>query len=685
MASVKTDTIRNLGIMAHIDAGKTTLTERMLFYMGFTHRIGEVDDGSTITDWMAQERDRGITITSAAVTCPFQKHHINIIDTPGHVDFTAEVERCLRVLDGAIAVFCAVGGVEPQSETVWHQAERYHIPRIVFVNKNDRVGADFYNVMQMMRDRLNSLPLALHIPIGAETEFRGMVDLVTMKALIWDDNSELEYRETSIPDDMLEEANRMREKLLETLSDFDDSILNLYLEGQPIPVEVLKQSIRKQTLALKVFPVFCGAALKNKGIQPVVQAVIDYLPSPHDVPAIQANKPDSNDTVLIKPDIKAPLSMLLFKVMISDGRKMHYLRLYSGKLEPPYKVFNPRTGQEERIGRLFRVLANKRERIETIGAGDIAAVIGLKNSVTGDTLCFPENPHFLESMVFPEPVIFVAIEPKSAADQAKLVQSLEALSEEDPTFRVRIDDETGQTIISGMGELHLEILAYRLLNEFRVQAKVGKPHVSHRESISVAVTHEETVSRMLAGESHYARVVLRVEPAERGAGFEFENTVPEIELPPKFVGAVEKGIRESLASGIQFGYQIVDLKVVLCGGSFQAENSQELDFEYAASLAFRNACEKASPVLLSPIMAVEVATPEEFLGDVIGSLQIRDGDILGIHARKQIQYVSASVPLSNMFGYSTDLRSTTQGRATFTMSLSHFDIDKKTMKDLSLE
>jgi elongation factor G len=684
LASVKIETIRNLGIMAHIDAGKTTLTERMLFYMGFTHRIGDVDDGSTITDWMAQERDRGITITSAAVSCPFHKHHINIIDTPGHVDFTAEVERCLRVLDGAIAVFCAVGGVEPQSETVWHQAERYHIPRIVFVNKNDRVGADFYNVMQMMRDRLNALPLALHIPIGSETEYRGLVDLVRMTALIWDDNTDIEYRETSIPDDMLEEAETMREKLLETLSDFDDTILSLYLEGQDIPVDILKTSIRKQTLALKVFPVFCGSALKNKGIQPIVQAVIDYLPSPIDVPPVQAKKPDSTETLVVKPEIKAPLSMLLFKIMMADGRKLHYLRLYSGKLEPPYKIYNPRTGQEERIGRLFRVLSNKRERIETIGAGDIAAVIGLKNSVTGDTLCSPDTPHLLETMIFPEPVIFVAIEPKSTAEQDKLVQSLDMLAEEDPTFRMHVDEETGQTIISGMGELHLEILTYRLLNEFKVQAKVGKPHVSHRESIAASATHDETVSRIIAGEPHFAHVIVRVESVDRGSGFVFENSVPETTLPKKYATAVEKGIRESLASGIQFGYQIVDLKVVLCGGSFHADNSQELDFEYAASLAFRNACEKASPVLLSPVMAVEVTTPEEFLGDVISSMRMRDGDIDGIHARKQIQYVSASVPLSNMFGYSTDLRSITQGRATFTMSLSHFDVDKKTMKDLSL-
>jgi elongation factor G len=669
--------------MAHIDAGKTTLTERMLFYMGFTHRIGDVDDGSTITDWMEQERDRGITITSAAVTCPFLKHQINLIDTPGHVDFTAEVERCLRVLDGVIAVFCAVGGVEPQSETVWHQADRYSIPRIVFINKNDRVGADFYNVLQMMRDRLNALPLPLQIPIGAENEFRGVIDLLEMKALIWDRESEMEYSEEPIPDEMAEKAAAMREHLIETLSEFDDTILQLYLEGQEISPSHLKQSIRAQTLALKVFPVFCGSALKNKGIQPVVQAIIDYLPSPIDIPPITAKKPDSEETIQITTEPKGPLSMLVFKIMTdSERRKLFYIRVYSGKLEPPYKIYNPRTRQEERIGRLFRMLANKRERLDTLNAGDIAAVIGLKNSVTGDTLCSPAHPHFLESMVFPEPVIFVAIEPKTMAEQEKLVHSLDMLADEDPTFRVRIDEDTGQTIISGMGELHLEILTYRLLNEFKVNVKVGKPHVSHRESIASAATHEEISHRVIGGETHFARVVLKVEPAGRGAGFSFENHVPGTTLPPKFAASIEKGIRDSLLSGIQFGYEIVDIKSHLHDAGFHADNSQELDFEYAAALAFRTACEKASPVLLSPIMAVEVTTPEDFLGDVITSLRIRNGDITGMHIRKQVQYVSALVPLSHMFGYSTDLRSITQGRATYTMSLSHFDVDREAMKGL---
>lgn len=669
--------------MAHIDAGKTTLTERFLYYMGYTHRIGEVDDGSTVMDWMQQERERGITITSAAITCPFQKHHINIIDTPGHVDFTAEVERCLRVLDGAIAVFCAVGGVEPQSETVWHQAERYSIPRIVFINKNDRVGADFYNVLKMIRERLNSLPLPLQIPIGSESSFRGAVDLLRMKALIWSNEESMEYAEQDIPDDMQEEAGRMRDQLIETLSEFDDDVLQLYLEGKEIPVETLKKSIRVQTLALKVFPIFCGSALKNKGIQPVVDAIIDYLPSPLDAPAIQTYRSDTEAPLEIRSDPKGPLSILVFKIMNDmERRKLFYIRIYSGTLEPPYKVFNPRVGQEERIGRLFRVFSNKRDRIDTVSAGDIAAVIGLKCSATGDTLCNAETPHFLESMEFPDPVIFVAIEPKTIAEHDKLIQSLSLLAEEDPTFRVRVDDETGQTIISGMGELHLEILIHRLLNEFKVQAKVGKPHVSHRESISISASHEESGTRMIAGEPHFAHVMLTVEPGKRGSGFIFENRVPEDILPRKLIAAVETGIRDSLTSGIQFGYQVVDVKTILTGGSYHSDNSHEIDFEYAGSQAFRAACDKASPVLLSPIMAVEVTTPEDFLGDVIGNLQMRGGSIEGIQARKQVQYVTASVPLSRMFGYSTDLRSLTQGRATYTMTLSHFDVDKEAMKSL---
>lgn len=686
MIPVKIEFIRNFGVMAHIDAGKTTLTERMLFYMGFTHRIGEVDDGSTITDWMEQERNRGITITSAAVTCPFLKHQMNLIDTPGHVDFTAEVERCLRVLDGAIAVFCAVGGVESQSETVWHQADRYSIPRIVFINKNDRTGADFYNVLQMMRNRLNALPLPLQIPIGAEGEFRGVIDLLQMKALIWDQETGMDYTEQPIPEDMCEKAIEMHEFLIETLSEFDDVILQKYLENQDISPALLKQSIRKHTLALDVYPVLCGSALKNIGIQPVVEAVIDYLPSPLDLPPVIAKGLNSEETIKIKTDPKGPLSMLVFKIMNdAEKRKLFYIRVYSGKLEPPYKVYNPRIRQEERIGRLFRVFANKRERLETLGAGDIGAVIGLKNSVTGDTLCSENNPHFLESMVFPEPVIFVAIEPKTIAEQDKLAQALDALAEEDPTFRVNIDDDTGQTIISGMGELHLEILVYRLLNDFKVNVKVGKPQVSHRESIASSATHEEISSRIIAGETHFAHVVLKVEPAERGAGFSFVNRVDDSVLPPKFVTSIEKGIRDSLLSGIQFGYPIVDVTVNLLGGSFHMDNSQELDFEYAAAQAFRAACEKASPVLLSPIMAVEVMTPEEFLGDVITSLRIRNGDIKGMYTGKQMQSVTAEVPLSNMFGYSTDLRSTTQGRATYSMSLSHFDVDKEAMKNLMLD
>jgi len=683
MPGIKMKMIRNIGIMAHIDAGKTTLTERLLFYTGYTHRIGQVDDGSTVMDWMEQERDRGITITSAAITCPFRKHHINIIDTPGHVDFTAEVERSLRVLDGAIAVFCAVGGVEPQSETVWYQAEKYHIPRIVFVNKNDRTGADFYNVIKMIRERLDSLPLPLQIPIGSESEYRGSIDLLKMKALVWGKELSMEFEEVEIPADLMDKAKEMRESLIETLAEFDDELMTRYLEGEEIPLDFLKASIRQQTLKLNVFPILCGSALKNKGVQPVLDAVLDYLPSPKDIPPIKAIQTGTDEPLILHSDSKGPFSALVFKIMNDpERRKLYYIRVYSGVLKHPFRIFNPRTGQEERIGRLFRMSSNKRERLESVSAGDIAALIGLKNSVTGDTLCMKSHPHFLESMEFPEPVIFVAIEPKTLADQDKLKQSLVSLSEEDPTFKVHIDPETGQTIISGMGELHLEILVHRLLSEFNVQAKVGKPHVSHRESITKSATQEEISDRILGGQQRFAHVVIRVEPGERGSGFTFENITPLDILPDKFITAVETGIRDSLSTGIQFGYQVVDVKVTLIGGSFNLEHSSEMDFEYTASQAFRNACEKAEPVLLSPIMDVEISTPEEFLGDVIGNIQMRDGSIEGIQQRKQLQTIKAFVPLSSMFGYATELRSITQGRATYSMQLSHFDVDRKKMQEL---
>ncbi|MCD4654692.1 elongation factor G [bacterium] len=680
---VKMEMVRNIGIMAHIDAGKTTLTERLLYHTGYTHRIGQVDDGSTVMDWMEQERERGITITSAAITCPFRKHHINIMDTPGHVDFTAEVERSLRVLDGAIAVFCAVGGVEPQSETVWHQAERYSIPRIVFINKNDRVGADFYNVVKMIRERLDSLPLPIQIPIGTESDYRGLVDLVKMKALVWNQELSMDFEEEEIPEDFLDKAMEMRENLIETLAEFDDDLMNLYLEGDDIPLDLLKSSIRKQTLNLNLFPILCGSALKNKGVQPVLDAVLDYLPSPKDIPPVKAIQPGKNEPLILYSDSHGPFSALVFKIMNDpERRKLFYIRVYSGTLKHPFRIFNPRTGQEERVGRLFRMYSNKRERLETVRAGDIAAIIGLKNSITGDTLCMRDQPHFLESMDFPEPVIFVAIEPRTLADQDKLKQSLQSLADEDPTFRVHLDEDTGQTIISGMGELHLEILVHRLLSEFKVQAKVGKPHVSHRESISISQTQEKVSDRILGGQQRFAHVVIRVEPGKRGSGFTFENIVPLDILPEKFVSAVETGIRDSLTGGIRFGYQIVDIKTTLIGGSFHSDHSSEMDFEYTASQAFRNACDKAAPILLSPIMAVEVSTPEVFLGDVIGNLQMRDGSIEGIQQRKHVQYIKTSVPLSSMFGYATELRSITQGRATYSMQLSHFDVDRKKMREL---
>ena len=496
--NIKTEQIRNIGIMAHIDAGKTTLTERLLFYTGYTHRIGEVDEGSTVMDWMQQERERGITITSAAITTYYKNQQINIIDTPGHVDFTAEVERSLRVLDGAIAVFCAVGGVEPQSETVWHQADRYHVPRIVFINKNDRIGADFFNVLEMIKSRLKAQPLPLQIPIGSESDFKGVIDLIAMKALIWGDDGSLEFSVAPIPEDMVDLANEWREHLLDRVCEIDDQLLALYLDGHDIPEDLLKAAIRKNTLKSQWFPVLCGAALKNKGIQPVLDAISDYLPSPKDVPPVEAKRVSNQEVTLRYPAIKEPFTALIFKIMNEqDRRKLYYLRVYSGRLTQPYRVYNSRTGEEERIGRVFRMFSNKRERLEVVGPGDIAAVIGLKNSVTGDTLCTAEDPVYLERMVFPEPVIFVAIEPKTIADQKKLLQALESLAEEDPTFRVTIDPDTGQTIISGMGELHLEILTDRLVSEFNVQAKAGKPQVAYRESIKGSAIHEEKFAKSI--------------------------------------------------------------------------------------------------------------------------------------------------------------------------------------------
>lgn len=671
---VKLEQIRNIGVMAHIDAGKTTFTERTLFFTGFTHKIGEVDDGSTVTDWMEQERERGITITSAAVTCYYKQFQINIIDTPGHVDFTAEVERCLRVLDGAVAVFCAVGGVEPQSETVWLQADRYHIPRIAFINKNDRIGADFYNVLKQIRERLRAIPLPIQIPIGAESDFRGVIDLLEMKALLWDREMDMEYTIEPIPEELLDQAIEWREKLIETLTENDEELLGLYCEGSEIPVDAIRKAIRRQTIANLVFPVLCGAALRNKGIQPVLNAILDYLPSPKDIPPVIAHRVSDNQEVLRPADPKMPFTGLIFKIQNDpERRKLYYLRVYSGRLEAPYRVLNPRTGEEERIGRVFRMFANKRERLETVGTGDIATLIGLKTAVTGDTLCGFDEPVYLESMTFPTPVIFVAIEPRTVADQAKMATALDSLSEEDPTFRVNLDPDTGQTIISGMGELHLDILVSRLLREFRVEAKVGKPQVAYRESIRGEAMHEEKFARQLGGVEHFAHVVLRVRPAKRSTGFAFRSITPPDILPEQYVKEIHKGVLESLNSGIQYGYPVEDVEVILAGGSYHHEISNANDFQYAASIAFREACCKADPILLSPFMDVEVSVPADFLGDVIGNLQMRKGAVTGIEPRKQLQIIRALVPLSTMFGYATELRSLTQGRATYTMKLSHFD------------
>ncbi|MBN1355198.1 elongation factor G [bacterium] len=669
----KLERIRNIGIMAHIDAGKTTLTERVLFLTGYTHRIGEVDEGSTVMDWMEQERQRGITITSAAITCEHRGHQINIIDTPGHVDFIAEVERSLRVLDGAIAVFCAVGGVEPQSETVWMQADRYHIPRIVFVNKNDRIGADFYAVLKALENRLHALPLPVQIPIGSENEFKGVVDLIEMKALIWPRDLELEYETTDVPAEIWEQARKWRDSMIEILSETNEELLTRYCEGADIDSRLIRQSIRDLTLKTRIFPVFCGAALKNRGIQPVLDGIVDFLPSPTDVPPVLAQRVTTHEEVIRYSSPREPFTALIFKIMNDpERRKLHYLRVYSGHLEHPYRVVNSRTGEEERIGRLFRMFSNKRERIEAVGPGDIAAVIGLKNSVTGDTLCAPGDLVYLEPMEFPKPVIFIAIEPHTIADQRKMGNALTSLAEEDPTFRVNQDPDTGQTIISGMGELHLQILTERLTREFNVKAKVGRPQVAYRESIRKEAIHEEKFERQIAGHQHYAHIILKVSPGERSSGFVFESAVAPDILPELFVRQVEQGVRDSLTAGIQFGYPIEDIHVALIGGGYHPDFSSNESFQFAAAVAFREVCMKAEPILLSPIMAVEIILPDEFLGDVIGNIQMRKGNIEGIETRKQFQIVRANVPLSQMFGYATDLRSLTQGRATYTMRLSYF-------------
>lgn len=666
---------RNIGIIAHIDAGKTTTTERILFYTGKTHRIGSVDDGTTVTDWMDQERERGITIVSAAVSAEWKEHLVNIIDTPGHIDFTAEVQRSLRVLDGGIVVFDAVQGVEPQSETVWRQANRYGVPRICFVNKMDRVGASHSRTIDMVRERLGANPVAVQMPIGAEAEFAGVVDLFTQRATIWEDDLGQDARDMDVPADLSPQADAMRERMIEQISETDDALTLKYLDGEKITVDELKAAMRQAVIAGQLTPVYCGTSLRNKGVQPLLDAVVEFLPSPLDIPAVRGLRPSDDAEVERPAEDSAPMSALVFKIVTDPyvGR-LAYIRVYSGKLKQGTSVYNPTKQKKERIGRLIRMYADRREDIQESGAGDIVAVLGLKHSFTGDTLCDAADQIILETITFPAPVISVAIEPKTLADQDKMSGALHKLSDEDPTFRVRTDPDTGQTIISGMGELHLEVLVDRMLREFRVQARVGRPQVAYRESITRPV--EKIVYRHVkqtGGHGQFAHVVLSLEPGERGSGIQFENDIIRGVIPKEFIPAVEKGVRESAEAGVLAGYPITDVKVRLYDGSFHEVDSSEVAFRLAGSMAFREGVQKAKPVLQEPIMKVEVVVPEDFLGEVIGQLNARRGEILGMEMRPgRTQAIKAMMPLAEMFGYATELRSATQGRGVFTMEFDHY-------------
>jgi len=666
---------RNIGIMAHIDAGKTTTTERILFYTGVSHRMGEVHDGAATMDWMEQERERGITITSAATTCFWNDHRINIIDTPGHVDFTIEVERSLRVLDGAVAVFDSVQGVEPQSETVWRQADRYRVPRIAFMNKMDRTGADFYGSVQSMVDRLGATPVPLQLPIGREGEFRGAVDLLKMKAYLYNDESlGAKYEIEEVPTDLVELAREYREKLIEAVAEFDEVVLERYLNGEPLSIEDIQRAIRCGTVALKVTPVLCGASFKNKGVQPLLDAVVDYLPSPADIPPVVGVDPSTDKEITRRADDEEPFSALAFKIMTDPfAGQLTYFRVYSGTVNAGSTIYNVTRGKRERIGRLLKMHANKREDIETVYAGDIAAAVGLKGASTGDSLCNEKHPIVLEVMKFPEPVIALAIEPKTKQDHEKLGLSLQKLAQEDPSFRVRTDEETGQTIISGMGELHLEIIVDRMLREFNVEANVGKPEVAFRETIRRAARAEGKYIKQTGGRGQYGHVVLTVEPTEPGAGNEFVNKIIGGAIPREYISAVEKGIRERMETGILAGYPVRDVRVILTDGSYHEVDSNEMAFKIAGSMGFQEACRQANAVLLEPIMDVEVLVPQEYMGDVIGNLNGRRGKVQGIKVRAGSQAIEAAVPLSEMFGYATDLRSRTQGRATYSMKLDRYD------------
>jgi elongation factor G len=670
--------VRNIGIMAHIDAGKTTTTERILYYTGINYKIGEVHEGAATMDWMEQEQERGITITSAATTCEWDDHTINIIDTPGHVDFTVEVERSLRVLDGAVAVFDGVAGVEPQSETVWRQADRYHVPRICFVNKLDRTGAEFHRCVEMIITRLHAIPLVLQIPVGTEADFKGVIDLIAMKALIWPDDAEkgVAYDTVDIPASHAEAAREWRDRLVETAAENDDALMELYLEGTDPTEEQLIAGIRRATLASKVTPVVTGSAFKNKGVQPMLDAVVRYLPSPIDVGAVEGHAVGKEDEIIARePDKDAPLSTLAFKIA-SDPHlgKLTYIRIYSGTLTTSSQVLNSTKGQKERIGKIYRMHANKREEIEKATAGQIVAVMGLKNTTTGDTLCGPEAPVILESMNFPAPVISVAIEPKSKGDQERLGTAIQRLAEEDPTFQVRTDEETGQTIIAGMGELHLEVLVDRMKREFRVEANIGKPQVAYRETIRKKVDrHDYTHKKQTGGSGQYAKVQIAIEPTGAGdGGYEFENKVTGGRIPREYIPSVDAGAQEAMEFGILAGYPLVDIKVTLLDGGYHEVDSSELAFKIAGSMAFKEAARRADPVILEPMMSVEVTTPEDYMGEVIGDLNSRRGQIQAMEERSGARIVNALVPLSEMFGYVGDLRSKTQGRASYSMQFDSY-------------
>jgi len=666
---------RNIGIMAHIDAGKTTTTERVLYYTGVSHKIGEVHDGAATMDWMEQEQERGITITSAATTCFWNDHRVNIIDTPGHVDFTIEVERSLKVLDGSIAVFCSVGGVEPQSETVWRQADKYGVPRIAFINKMDRIGADFQRGIDMMRDRLGANPVPIQLPIGREDQFRGVIDLVQMRAIVWDDESMgANYEVIDIPADLRDEAEAAREAMIEEISSQDEELMEKYLAGEELTIDEVKAGIRKATIGLHINPVLCGSAFKNKGVQTLLDAVVDYMPSPLDVPAIKGINPDNGEELTRPADDNGPFSALAFKIMTDPFvGQLTFFRVYSGVAESGASVLNSTKQKKERFGRLLKMHANKREEIKQVYSGDIAAAVGLKTTTTGDTLCDDKQPCLLEAMEFPEPVIHIAVEPKTKGDQEKLGTALQKLLQEDPSLQCHTDDETGQTILSGMGELHLEIIIDRLKREFKVEANVGAPQVAYRETITKTVEVQGKFVRQSGGRGQYGDCHLRLEPLEPGGGFEFVDQIKGGVIPREYIPAVGKGCEEASQNGPVAGYPMVDVKVTCFDGSYHDVDSSEMAFKIAGSMGFKEGAKKAGPVLLEPMMAVEVVVPEEYMGDVMGDLSSRRGKVMGMDSRGGAQVVNAHVPLANMFGYATDLRSSTQGRATYTMVFDHYE------------